>query len=109
MLNVDATAYVTTRVFGPRARIDEQTERHKSLSNMGVNGVTRISADVLWDLQGPATDAGPFSQSDVATLIHKDSLHLWGPRCLSNDPLSTFENCTRTAQVLMDMMVEAPI
>ena len=93
--------------FGLRAKIDEQTGWHKSLSNVGVNGVTGISADVFWDLQDPATDAGLLNQNDVTTLVRKDGFRFWGSRCLSDDPLFAFENYTRTAQVLMDTMAEA--
>ena len=109
VLNADATAYATARALGLRAKIDEQTGWHKSLSNVGVNGVTGISADVFWDLQDPATDAGLLNQNDVTTLIRKDGFRFWGSRCLSDDPLFAFENNTRTAQVLMDTMAEAPM
>ncbi len=68
VLNAEATAYATARALGLRAKIDEQTGWHKSLSNVGVNGVTGISADVFWDLQDPATDAGLLNQNDVTTL-----------------------------------------
>jgi hypothetical protein len=37
-----AGAYATARALGLRAKIDEQTGWHKSLSNVGVNGVTGI-------------------------------------------------------------------
>lgn len=72
VLNAEATAYATARALGLRAKIDEQTGWHKSLSNVGVNGVTGISADVFWDLQDPATDAGLLNQNDVTTLVRKD-------------------------------------
>ncbi|MGR8875014.1 phage tail protein, partial [Klebsiella pneumoniae] len=75
-------------------------------SNVGVNGVTGLSADVFWDLQDPATDAGLLNQNDVTTLIRKDGFRFWGSRCLSDDPLFQFENYTRTAQVLADTMAE---
>ncbi|MCQ4379970.1 phage tail sheath subtilisin-like domain-containing protein, partial [Clostridioides difficile] len=39
---VPATAYAA----GLRAKIDNDTGWHKTLSNVGVNGVTGISADV---------------------------------------------------------------
>ncbi|EFL8344797.1 hypothetical protein SG44_003046 [Escherichia coli] len=107
VLNAEATAYATARALGLRAKIDEQTGWHKSLSNVGVNGVTGISADVFWDLQDTATDAGLLNQNDVTTLIRKDGFRFWGSRCLSDDPLFAFENYTRTAQVLMDTMAEA--
>lgn len=107
VLNADATAYATARALGLRAKIDEQTGWHKSLSNVGVNGVTGISKDVSWDLQDPATDAGLLNQNDVTTLIRKDGFRFWGSRCLSDDPLFQFETYTRTAQVLADTMAEA--
>lgn len=106
VLNADATAYATARAIGLRAKIDEQTGWHKSLSNVGVNGVTGISADVFWDLQDPATDAGLLNQNDVTTLIRKDGFRFWGSRSLSDDPLFAFESYTRTAQVLADTMAE---
>lgn len=107
VLNADATAYATARALGLRAKIDQQIGWHKTLSNVGVNGVTGISADVFWDLQDPATDAGLLNQNDVTTLIRQDGFRFWGSRCLSDDPLFAFENYTRTAQVLMDTMAEA--
>ncbi|MCU7769576.1 MULTISPECIES: phage tail sheath protein [Klebsiella] len=106
VLQADATAYATARALGLRARIDEQTGWHKTLSNVGVNGVTGLSADVFWDLQDPATDAGLLNKNDVTTLIRKDGFRFWGSRCLSDDPLFQFENYTRTAQVLTDTMAE---
>ncbi|MDI8978137.1 phage tail sheath subtilisin-like domain-containing protein, partial [Salmonella enterica subsp. enterica serovar Lubbock] len=39
------------RALGLRARIDQEQGWHKTLSNVGVNGVTGISASVFWDLQ----------------------------------------------------------
>ncbi|MGD8107814.1 phage tail sheath protein [Pantoea sp. FN0302] len=107
VLNADATAYATARALGLRAQIDQQTGWHKTLSNVGVNGVTGISADVFWDLQDPATDAGLLNQNDITTLIRQDGFRFWGSRCLSDDPLFAFENYTRTAQVLKDTMAEA--
>lgn len=107
VLNADAAAYASARALGLRAKIDEQTGWHKTLSNVGVNGVSGISADVFWDLQDPATDAGLLNQNDVTTLIRKDGFRFWGSRCLSDDPLFAFENYTRTAQVLADTIAEA--
>jgi len=104
--NAEATAYATARALGLRAKIDNDTGWHKSLSNVGVNGVTGLSADVFWDLQDPATDAGLLNQNDITTLIRRDGFRFWGSRCLSDDPLFAFENYTRTAQVLMDTMAE---
>jgi phage tail sheath protein FI len=94
--------------LGLRAKIDEETGWHKTLSNVGVNGVTGISADVFWDLQDPSSDAGYLNEQDVTTLINSGAgYRFWGSRTCSDDSLFAFENYTRTAQVLADTMAEA--
>ncbi|MDC9614865.1 phage tail sheath protein [Xenorhabdus khoisanae] len=105
--NRATTAYATARAVGLRAKIDEQVGWHKTLSNVGVNGVTGISADVFWDLQDPFTDANLLNQNDVTTLIRKDGFRFWGSRTCSDDKLFQFESYTRTAQILADTMAEA--
>ena len=52
-----AVASAVARALGLRAKLDQEVGWHKTLSNVAVNGVTGISADVFWDLQNPATDA----------------------------------------------------
>ncbi|REF28517.1 hypothetical protein BDD26_3438 [Xenorhabdus cabanillasii] len=105
--NREATTYATARALGLRARIDEESGWHKTLSNVGVNGVTGLSADVFWDLQDVATDANLLNQNDVTTLIRKNGFRFWGSRTCSDDKLFQFESYTRTAQVLADTMAEA--
>ncbi|MBH3260698.1 phage tail sheath protein [Serratia marcescens] len=105
--NASATAYATARALGLRAKLDQSVGWHKTLSNVGVNGVTGISADVYWDLQDSSTDANLLNKNDVTTLIRKDGFRFWGSRTCSDDPLFQFENYTRTAQVLADTMAEA--
>lgn len=105
--NAEATAYATARALGLRAKIDQEIGWHKTLSNIGVNGVTGISADVSWELQDPSTDAGLLNENDITTLIREDGFRFWGSRTCSDDPLFAFENYTRTAQVLADTMAEA--
>jgi phage tail sheath protein FI len=102
---VDAPA--VARALGLRAKIDQETGWHKTLSNVAVNGVTGISADVFWDLQNPATDANYLNGNEVTTLINEGGFRFWGSRTCSDDPLFAFENYTRTAQVLADTMAEA--
>ncbi|RRV04430.1 phage tail sheath protein [Pseudomonas sp. v388] len=95
------------RALGLRAKIDQEIGWHKTLSNVPVNGVTGISADVFWDLQNPATDANYLNSNEVTTLINEGGFRFWGSRTCSQDPLFAFENYTRTAQVLADTMAEA--
>ncbi|WP_448622297.1 phage tail sheath protein [Dickeya fangzhongdai] len=105
--NASATAYATARALGLRAKIDQETGWHKTLSNVGVNGVTGISASVYWDLQTIGSDADLLNEAGVTTLVRKDGFRFWGNRTCSDDPLFLFENYTRTAQVLADTMAEA--
>ncbi|HFK5711583.1 TPA: phage tail sheath protein [Enterobacter roggenkampii] len=105
--NATTTAWATARALGLRAKIDQETGWHKTLSNVGVNGVTGVSIPVSWDLQEQATDANLLNQAGVTTLIRNDGFKFWGNRSCSDDPLFLFENYTRTAQVLADTMAEA--
>lgn len=105
--NATTTAWATARALGLRAKIDQETGWHKTLSNVGVNGVTGVSIPVSWDLQEQATDANLLNQAGVTTLIRNDGFKFWGNRTCSDDPLFLFENYTRTAQVLADTMAEA--
>ena len=105
--NQSETAYATARALGLRAKIDTETGWHKTLSNVGVNGVTGITASVFWDLQQTGTDADLLNEACVTTLIRKDGFRFWGNRTCSDDPLFAFENYTRTAQVIADTMAEA--
>ena len=112
-LNFDTTTSKTSvapavaRALGLRAKIDQEVGWHKTLSNVAVNGVTGISADVFWDLQNPATDANYLNSNEVTSLINEGGYRFWGSRTCSDDPLFAFENSTRTAQILADTIAEA--
>ena len=105
--NATTKASSVARALGLRAKIDQEVGWHKTLSNVAVNGVTGISADVFWDLQNPATDANYLNGNEVTTLINEGGFRFWGSRTCSVDPLFAFENYTRTAQILADTMAEA--
>ena len=100
------TFEATARALGLRAKIDNETGWHKTLSNVPVNGVTGISKDVFWQLQSMETDAGYLNTNEITTLIQRDGFRFWGSRTCSADPLFQFENYTRTAQILADTMAE---
>ncbi|MBR8271376.1 phage tail sheath protein [Burkholderia cenocepacia] len=92
---------------GLRAKIDNDIGWHKTLSNVVVNGVTGISADVSWDLQDPATDAGYLNENQVTTLVNRNGFRFWGSRTCDADGKFFFENYTRSAQVIADTIAEA--
>ncbi len=100
-------AFAVARALGLRAKIDEDTGWHKTLSNIAVNGVTGLSKDVYWDLQDPSTDAGVLNAAAVTTLVKATGFRFWGSRTCSDDPLFAFESATRTAQVLADSIADA--
>ncbi|MDR6163064.1 phage tail sheath protein [Pseudomonas fluorescens] len=106
-LNQVSNASAVANALGLRAKIDQQTGWHKTLSNVAVSGVTGINADVFWDLQNPATDANYLNAHEVTTLINEGGFRFWGSRTCSDDPQFAFENYTRTAQVLADTMAGA--
>lgn len=105
--NTTVTAPAVARALGLRAKLDQEIGWHKTLSNIPVDGVTGISADVFWDLQNPATDANYLNGSEVTTLINESGFRFWGSRTCTDDPLFAFENYTRTAQVLADSIADA--
>ena len=105
--SANITLWATARALGLRAKIDEDTGWHKTLSNVAVNGVTGITKDVYWDLQLTSTDADYLNGNEVTTLIQQDGFRFWGSRTCSDDPLFAFENYTRTAQVLADTIADA--
>lgn len=93
--------------LGMRAKLDREVGWHKTISNVVVNGVTGISHDVYFDLQEPTSDSNYLNSQEVTTIINREGFRLWGSRTCSEDPLFSFENYTRTAQVLADTIAEA--
>ncbi len=103
VLNAEATAYATARALGLRAKIDEQTGWHKSLSNVGVNGVTGISADVFWDLQDPATDAG------LLALLRRGLASSGNAAGLLTAPLSSLRRTASLTGNVLKTVAGAPV
>lgn len=99
---VPATAYA----LGLRAKLDAEQGWHKSLSNVALDGVLGISADIWWSLQGKDTDASDLNAHHVTTLIKREGFRFWGNRTCDAD-VYVFEPYTRTAQILADMIAEA--
>ncbi|WP_445672427.1 phage tail sheath protein [Pseudomonas inefficax] len=105
--NANVIAPAVARAVGLRAKLDQEVGWHKTISNIPVEGVTGLSADVFWDLQNSATDANYLNSNEVTTLINEGGFRFWGSRTCSDDPLFAFENYTRTAQVVADTIADA--
>lgn len=99
------------RALGLRAAIDETQGWHKSLSNVPVNGVTGVSANLFFDIQDETTDVAALNDSDIVTLIRSPSggFVYWGNRTCSEEPLFAFEPAVRTSQVLQDEIAKGLI
>lgn len=80
--NKSDVAYATARALGLRAKIDNDTGWHKTLSNVGATG---ISVSVFWDLQQVGTDADLLNEADVTTLIRKDGFRFVAKEITAKD------------------------
>lgn len=94
------------RAMGLRARIDEEQGWHKTLSNVGVDGVRGIDKSVYFDLQDATTPAGVLNDGQITTIIRMNGYRFWGNRTCSDLPEFAFESAVRTAQVLQDTIAE---
>jgi phage tail sheath protein FI len=96
---VPAVAYA----LGLRAKIDQETGFHKTISNVPLDGVVGLARDIQFDIQDGSTEAGVLNAADVTAVVRSDTgFRLWGSRTCSDDPLFAFESATATAQVLAD-------
>ena len=88
-----------------RAETDKKVGFHKSLSNIPVTGPTGISKPITWDLEDPDTDTGYLNSHDITTMIQHQGFRFWGNRNCSDDIRFSFEVATRTAQFLLDTII----
>lgn len=101
-----ATINAVAVALGLRAKLDHDTGWHKTISNVGINGVTGLTIDVDFDITSTATDANYLNSKEVTTLVREQGFRLWGSRTCSDDPLFAFENYTRTAQVISETIAQ---
>lgn len=97
------------RALGLRAMIDEQQGWHKTISNVTIGGITKLTKDVHFDLQDASTPAGLLNDAQITTLIRNEGFRFWGNRtCAGVDhPEFSFESAVRTSHALQDMIVTA--
>lgn len=100
---IEATAVA----LGLRAKLDNEQGWAKSISNVVVDGVAGLSADVDFAFTDTAHDAHYLNTNAITTLVREDGFRLWGNRTTASDQLFYFETYTRTAQVLKETMARA--
>jgi hypothetical protein len=100
----DFAGDAVARALGLRARIDEESGWHKTISNVAVNGVTGVSENLFFDIQDPSTDVSALNDAQITTLVRSPAggFIYWGNRTTSDEPLFAFEAATRTSQILQD-------
>ncbi len=100
----DFAGDAVARALGLRAKIDEETGWHKTISNVAVGGVTGVSQNLFFDIQDPTTDVAALNDAQITALVRSPSggFIYWGNRTTSDEPLFAFEAATRTSQVLQD-------
>lgn len=77
----------------------------KSISNVPVPGADGIVHPRTWDLEDPNTDVGFLNSHEVTSVIQHEGFRFWGNRTCSDDPRFAFETVTRTAQFLLDTII----
>lgn len=100
-------AMTVAAALGLRAKIDKERGFQKNLSNVEVLGVTGIERPRSWDLTEREHDLNYLNEHDVTGLIQHLGCRFWGGRNCSDDPLFQFEQYTRTAQILKDMIADS--
>lgn len=102
----NAATYVAATAMGARARIDQETGPHKTLSNVALNGIVGLSKDISWDVEDQSSEAAILNQAPVTALVATDvGYRFWGNRTTSDDELFAFESTVRVAQLLADTVV----
>lgn len=77
----------------------------KSISNVAIPNVLGIKNPRTWDLEDPDTEVGFLNANQVTSLIQNEGFRFWGSRTCSDDPRFGFETTTRTAQFLLDTII----
>jgi phage tail sheath protein FI len=102
-----APSYGVSRALGLRAKIDQDTGPHKTLSNVVVDGVTGLTKDIQWDLHSDTTEAALLNAKEITALVRTSSgFRFWGNRTCDDSGLFVFESTVRVAQLVADTIGE---
>jgi phage tail sheath protein FI len=99
--NSEVQAQTIAMAMGLRAKLDQTTGWHRTLSNIPFDGPLGISADVYFDYLSEGTDADLLNEAGITTLIKHNGFRFWGSRTCDKTDF-VFEPYTRTAQVIAD-------
>ncbi|MDG4948727.1 phage tail sheath subtilisin-like domain-containing protein [Actinobacillus equuli subsp. haemolyticus] len=99
--------YATARACAVQAWIDKNIGWHKNISNVEVNGVTGVTKPVSFDINEPSTDANFLNEKNITVCLNFNGFRYWGSRTLSSDTAFSFQQATRTAQIIKETMAAA--
>jgi uncharacterized protein len=99
-----ASIEASALALGLRSWLDDNVGWHKTISNVPINNVDGISADVFFDLVTAGTDADTLNLTGITTLIRQTGFRFWGSRTCSADANFVFESATRTGDFLADII-----
>lgn len=103
----DFAGSAVARALGLRAKIDMQIGWHKTISNVGINGVTGVETPRSFSvLASDVTDASLLNDADITVLARREGYRFWGNRTCSEEPLFSFESAVRTSHMLQDIIAD---
>ncbi|HET6536708.1 MAG TPA: phage tail sheath subtilisin-like domain-containing protein [Sphingopyxis sp.] len=103
----DFAGSAIARALGLRAKIDMQIGWHKTISNVGINGVTGVETPRSFSvLSSDVTDASLLNDADITVLARRDGYRFWGNHTCSDEPMFGFESAVRTSHALQDIIAE---
>lgn len=103
----NATSFAVARALGLRAKIDQETGWHKTISNVPVEGVLGLTKDIGFDVMDAGCEANQLNAKEITALIRTPAgYRFWGNRTTApTGDLFAFESTARTADVVMDTIV----
>ena len=94
-------------VAGLIAKRDAEKGFWWSPSNQVIEGVRASARPISFQINSPETEANRLNEAKAATIVHQNGYRLWGDRTTATDPLWTFLNVRRTADMIYESIEAA--
>ena len=94
-------------VAGLIAKSDAEKGFWWSPSNQVIEGVRASARPISFQINSPETEANRLNEAKTATIVHQNGYRLWGDRTTAIDPLWTFLNVRRTADMIYESIEAA--
>ena len=87
-----------------RVKIDDERGIHKTISNVAVNKIEKLSQNISWAPSDTNSDANYLNENHITTLIYNKGWHLWGQRTCAESQYY-FENYVRVDQCMREVII----